>query len=398
MPELIPFRWPVEWKDASKLDLLKGTPFNCLAGDAPPPFPLGDLPFVKLDPDHPPGGVALRDGVWPRVLTSAKKENAEAGPTGAPWVDSNAWAVRLAQIMEPGKAVWLTYTPPGGNEVVPLDAFLKPVVEAEAFGAHWVAALDKFFREALDNRTEKALDQWKRMGAALKWFEARREWRTWQPVASLAVVSTFEGDAKLLSEEFLNLAPRRYLAYRAVRAAAAAQAAFDKQKAILYLESEPPQGALRDRLLEFARAGGLLIAPLGTVSTPPEETRLEHSIRRHGKGRIAMPLEKWNDPFLLVDQVHVLVGHREDAIRVWNAADLDTYYLASPKEDRAVVHMVSYASGRTPRIVLGFDKPYRSARLLTLESERAVKPVKGRIGIEIPIPEFTDYAALALEA
>jgi len=134
------------------------------------------------------------------------------------------------------------------------------------------------------------------------------------------------------------------------------------------------------------------------VGTPPEETRAEHSIRRHGKGRIAMPVEKWSDPFLLVDQVHVLVGHREDAIQVWNAADLDSYYQASPKEDRAVTHLVSYSSGRTARIVVGFNKPYRSARVLAPGSERAVKPVKGRIGIEIPVAEFTDYAAVVLEA
>lgn len=54
MPELIPMRWPAAWTDASKLDLLKGTPINCLAGDTPPPFPLGDLQFVK--PEQRTGG------------------------------------------------------------------------------------------------------------------------------------------------------------------------------------------------------------------------------------------------------------------------------------------------------------------------------------------------------
>ena len=157
MAELIPFRWPEEWKDASRLDLLKGTPFNCLVGNAPPPFPLGDLPFLKLDPDHPPAGIALREGVWPRVLLSIKKEGADAGPTGGPWVDSNAWAIRLAQIMEPGKTVWLTHTPPDGKEVVSLDSFVKPVAEAEAFGAHWVVALDKYFRESLESGSERAV-------------------------------------------------------------------------------------------------------------------------------------------------------------------------------------------------------------------------------------------------
>jgi hypothetical protein len=401
MPELIPFRWPASWKDSSKLDLLKGTPINCLAGEAPPPFAVPDLPFIKLDAGHPPEGIALRQGVWPRVLASTKKENADAGPTGGPWVDSNAWVVRLTRVMEPGKTVWLTHVPPGGNEVVPLDSFVKPIAEAEAFGAHWVIAPDEYFAGQLERRNEKALAEWNRMMAALRFFEGRREWRQWDPVAPLAVISTFEGEGKLLSEEFLNLAPRRHLAYHVLRPADVPNAPLAKRKAAIYLETEPPDGTVRARLLEFAQAGGLLIAPPGTVDAPAEERRSEHTLRRAGKGRVAMPLEKWDDPFVLVDQVHVLLSHREDPLQLWNAPDMDTYYLADPKEERAVVHLVPYASGRTPRVTLGLQKRYRRARIHTLGTgagPRTVTPVNGQLGIEIAVPEFADYAAVELEA
>ena len=344
------------------LDLLKGTPINCVAGDAPPPFPLGGLPFVKLDAKRPPEGVTLQEGVWPRVV-GATKEGATSGATGGPWVDSNAWVVRLAQAMEPGKLVWLTHTPPGDKEVVPLDSFVKPITEAEAFGAHWVIALDRFFAGELAKRGEKAMAQWRRMMAAARFSEARRGRRAWEPVASLAVVSTFDGDDKLLSEEFLNLAPRRHLAYRVLRAADIAAASFARQKAVLYLENTPPQGATRTKLLEFAQAGGLLIAPRGTVDSPAERKLAEHNLHRHGKGRVAMPLQKWEDPFLLPDQVHVLVGHREDAMQVWNGASMDTHYVASPKEDQAMVHLVPYASGRTLPITINFRKTYRRVRV-----------------------------------
>lgn len=398
MPELIPFRWPAEWKDSSKLDILKGTPINCIVGAVPPPFPCGEIRFIKLDGDRPPEGVAVREGVWPRTLLATKKDTAGAGPTGGPWVDSNAWVIRLAHTMEPGKSVWVSYTPPGGNEIVPLDSFVKPIAEAEAYGGHWIVALDRNFVQALDSRTDQALREWKRMVSAMKFFEARREWRSWEPVAALAVVSTFEGEGKLMSEEFLNLAPRHYLAYRALRAVDVPKASFEKQRAIIYLENDPPEGEVRTKLIEFARAGGLLICPLRTVDTAPDETRMDHSIRRFGKGRIAMPLFKWEDPFVLVDQVHVLLGFREDVVQVWNANDIDAYCLANPKNDKAVANLVPYASGQTPQIVLGFRKSYRSARLCTLDSEIPIKPVKGRLGIEIPLGEFTDYAALVLEA
>lgn len=379
-------------------DLLKGTPINCLAGEAPPPFPLGGLPFVKLDKDHPPDGVALREGVWPGVVPATRKDTAGGGATGGPWVDSNAWVVRLAQIMDPGKMVWLTYTPPSGNTVVPLDSFVKPITEAEAYGGHWVIALDSFFAGQLGKRDEKALSQWQSMMAALRFAESRRDRRAWQPVAPLAVASTFEGDDKLLSEEFLNLAPRRYLAYRALRAADVPGASFAPQKAVLYLENTPPQGAVRAKLLEFAQAGGLLIAPFGTVDTPPEERRAEHTVRRAGKGRIAMPLDKWEDPFTLVDQVHVLLSHREDPVQVWNGADMDIFYLSSPKEDQAIAHLVPYASGRTLPVTLSFRKTWRRARMVTLKAAATLQPARGQLGTEIAVPEFIDYAVVELEA
>jgi hypothetical protein len=397
MAEMIPFRWPIAWKDASKLDLLSGTPINCLAGETPPPFTSADFPFVKLDPDHPPAGVTLREGVWPRVAPAVKKDGATAGPTGDAWVDSNAWVIRLAQLMEPGKTVWLTGQAPGGNEVIPLDSFIKPIAEAEAFGAHWVITLDKFFQDGLDQHNEAAVLTWRRMMAALKFFQGRREWRSWQPVASLAIVSTFEGDGKLMSEEFLNLAPRRHLAYRAMRLADGSALSFAGMKAVLYLEPEPPQGEIRTKLLEFAQGGGLLIAPPGTVDAPVAERKAEHRLCRVGTGRVAMPLDRWDDPFVLVAQVHVLVGHRDDVVRVWNAGSTDSYFVASKAAKKAVVHLIPYASGRTQPITLGFAEPFKSARLIRLDAEEPLKPAKGPLGMEVPVGEIADYAAVLLE-
>jgi hypothetical protein len=397
MPEQIPFRWPTEWKDPSKLELLKNTPINCLVGEAPPPFPLGDLKFVKLAKGSSPDGIALRDGVWPQVLPATKKDEADAGATGSAWVDSNAGVIRLAQTMEPGKPVWLNYAAPGGKEVTPLDRFLRAVVEPEVYGAHWMVTLSPPFIEGLDQDSQQALGTWKRMVAAMKLFETKAVWRSWEPVTALTVVSSFEGEIGLISEEFVKLAPRRHLAHRIVRTADVPKASFQGQKAILYLETGPPEGAVRDKLLEFVQAGGLLIAPRGVVKTDPDETRNGYHFHRIGKGRIAMPLETWYDPFLLVDEISILVGRREDVVRVWNGGDMNSLFLATPKGDRGVVHLIQYASGRTQPVTIGLAKPYRSVRVRTLEADTAVRPVKGELGIEIPIGEFSSYAAVELE-
>ena len=397
MTELIPFRWPEEWKDPSKLALLQGTPINCLVGQAPPPFPIGDLKFIKLEKDNPPEGIAVRAGVWPRVLPP-ERDVAEAGPTGAPWVDSNVGTIHLARTLGAGTPVWLTYAPPADKHELPLSTFARSVAEAAAHGARWVITLNQPFLAGLDAKTDEALAAWKRMSAALGFFQRRPEWRSWESVAALAVVSSFEGETELLSYEFLNMAPRRQLAFRAVLAKDVPKTSFDKQKAIVYIEPDPPQGEVLKRLLAFVEAGGFLISPRGIVKTPPDESRMQYQFHRLGKGQIAVPPDAWYDPYLMVRQVHLLLSHRLDVVRVWNGSDVGSHYLASPKGDRAVVHLIQYGAGRTQPVTLGFDTPYRTARVTTLDSETILKPSKGELGVEFAVGEFAGYAAVELEA
>jgi hypothetical protein len=397
-PQLVPFRWPAEWRDPSKLALLKGTPINCLAGSSPPPFAVGEMPFVKLDANTPPDGITLREGVWPRVLAATEDDAALAGATGGPWVDANAHEIRLAQTKELGKQVWLTYAPPGAKEIVPLEDYVRPVAEAGAYGARWVITLDQQFIQGIDKGSSRALGAWQQMMGVLKLFESRREWRTWQPVAALAVVSSFSGDGQLMAEEFLNLAPRRHLAYRIVLAPDVAATSFEKQKAIIYLEGEPPQGAARTVLLRFAENGGTVFAPRGIVDTKPIETRQEHAVHQLGRGRVITPLEKWEDPFALVRQVHLLMSMREDVVRVWNGGDMNSHYLSSPDGRRGVVHLIPYASGKTQPVTIGLRKSCRSARVVTSTSTTIVKAVPGQLGIEIPVGEFSCFAAVELES
>ncbi len=394
----VPMRWPAAWTDASRLQLVRRTPINCLVGETAPPFPLGELRFLRLDPASPPEGVVLVEGVWPNVKTARRDPNAaETGPTGAPWVDSNGWRIRLAQALNPGKTVWLTYDPPKGSEVVPPAAFAIAVAEAEAYGAHWVITLDERFRQGLENSSEEAVAAWNKIAAVLKLSAAHPEWRTFEPVAPLAVVSRFAGDSEFLSREFLNLADRRGLAYEIVPLARAGQAPLSKFQAVLYLESGPPEGALRDKLLDFARQGGLLIAPAPLGPGKPAETRFGHDLYPAGKGRIAVPREAWSDPYVLAGDVHLLIGHRRDPLRIWNGGMMNALYLASSDGQRGVVHLVNYSFRSTlDSVTLGFPRPYQAATVYTAEAAMPVEPHKRRLGVEFPLPPFSTYAAVEL--
>jgi hypothetical protein len=394
----IPMRWPAAWTDGARLELVRRTPINCLIGDSPPPFELGEIRFLRLDPASPPEGVVLVEGVWPNVKMARRDPNAaETGPTGAPWVDSNGWRIRLAQALNPGKTVWLTYDPPKSEEVVPPAAFALAVAEAEAYGAHWVIALDERFRQGLESASREALEAWNKIAAVLKLSAGRTEWRTFEPVAPLAVISSFSGDSELLSHEFLNLADRRGLAYRIVPLARAGEVSLSAFKAVIYIESGPPEGALRSRLLEFARSGGLVIVPAPLTPGAAAETRFGHEIYPTGKGRVAVPKEPWSDPYLMVGDVHLLIGHREDPMRIWNGGMMNALYLASSDGKRGVVHLVNYNLRSTlDSVTLGFPKPYQAATVFTAEAATPVQPQKRRLGVEFPLPPFSTYAAIEL--
>jgi hypothetical protein len=397
--EQIPMRWPKEWNDASKLELIKGTPINCLAGEAPPSFPLGDVAFVRLDPASPPQGVRIHEGVWPHVkmARAAQRDSAESGPTGAPWVDSNGWRTRLARELEPDKAVWLQYDPPKEDQVVTVDSYALAVAEASTYGARWVISLDDNFRKGLEARTDSAMAAWKKVVAALEFSQKHKEWWNWEPVAALGVVSDFTGENEFLGGEFLNLAARRHLAYRIIPKRQTASRSFAGLKAILYVDSGAPEGELRDKLLAFVNEGRLLISPVALSQAAVAESKLGYEIRRHGKGGIASPVESWSDPYLLAADVHLLLSHREDVLRIWNGGTMDCHYVASEDGKRAVVHLVSYSQRSTlESVTLGVDKPFGSAEFMTLQDSSSVKPVKRRLGTEVPLPPFQTYAAIEL--
>jgi hypothetical protein len=393
---LVPFRWPAEWKDPSPLALLKGTPVNCLAGSSPPPFPVGDLPFVTLDAGKPPEGITLCEGAWPRVLPAKEDDTIVAGVTGGAWVDSNAGAVRLAQTKEPAKQAWLTYSPPA-REVIPFEEYVRPVAEAGAYGARWVITLDEAFARAVSSRNDRALGVWRQMMGVLKLFESRQEWRAWQPVAGLAVVSSFQGELDLVAEEFVKLAPRRHLAHRVVLASDFARASFEKQKAIIYLDAAPPAADTRNALVRFAENGGTVLAPRGIIQGRPVETKYEHAIYSVGRGRVITPQDKWEDPFTLVRQVQLLLSIREDAVQLWNGGDMNSHYLSSPDGRRAIVHLIPYASGNTQPVTIGVRDRYRAARVITSGSTTPVTITPGGLGFEIPVGEFSCFAAVELD-
>jgi hypothetical protein len=194
LPELIPFRWPAGWRDAAKIDLVSGTPYNCALGDNIPADVAGALRErgIKVASLKNAPATVLHDARWPQVQTGAKGE-IDTGPTGNPWIDANGFAIQAMRAIAPETPVWLAEDPAAGK-AVRVDDYRLAVADAAAYGGWWAPPLD--------------CPAWRDVAATQKFFQALGEWREFRPIARLAVVSDFSGARRDFALEILNLLTR----------------------------------------------------------------------------------------------------------------------------------------------------------------------------------------------
>ena len=300
---------------------------------------------------------------WP----SLRLGRAVAGPTGDPWINANGWRIQMLRARD-RKPVWLDTKPASPN--VELAA-----AEAEVYGGRWVATADP--------------NTFPKIQQAIAFFESHKHWRTWRPVAKLAVVSDFAGPNEFPAGEYLNLLSRRQIPYQLNGNPESAQA-------IVLFDHKPVQIEAYTR---WVRAGGLLIVPPDPRkgSAPIEHG---HKIFAEGKGRIAVAERPWSDPYQTAAQTHLLLSRRHDTLRLWNAGPVNAHYVESPDQKTAVVHLLNYANRpSTDNTTLWTAKPYQSATLQTLSGQQStLRPVPVNGGTELALPPLGPYTAIELTA
>ncbi len=360
--------------------------------DWPAVFPAASRPadisgFTPFDAGKLPAGVFTVKGEWAGVLRQAS--GASAGPTGAPWVSSNGWRIRLAHMQNPGRDVWVETETPAKNEVIRPERYLLGMADAAAHGGRWVLPLDS-----------EAMKAWDRMRAAAAFFRTRGDLANLAPRAVLGVLSDFAGDNEFLSHEILNLAARQQLPYLLLDKAKLTQVPQGLQ-AVVYADAQPLAAPVRAALAAFVQAGGLLITgsawgkPEGTAL--PDSPTVRYTVYTAGKGRIAMPNEKMDDPYLVAADAQMLLGHRHDVMRLWNGGILGAFPTADAR--RAVVHLVNYAGrpGEDP-VSLWVAGNYQTAVLHSFEFAQAKKLAitRQRNGVEMHLPSIAIYGVVEL--
>jgi len=375
------------------------------AGSGIPVIPWAERGHAPWDTKAPV--LPVTDNVWPGVQAQ-QGGAANAGPTGKPWVESNAWFVELAKERTPATP-WLMFDPPAGS-VVRAQSYVVCVMDTEAFGGRWIISFDDNLRGGLVGGNATAMQSLEGVSQALRFFAQHREWESFRSQAVVGVLSDFAGDNFEMGGEVLKLTARRGLLTRPVWADQALTKGFPGLKALVRYDEAPPPAALRKRILDFVSQGGLLITgpKWGAEGKAfADQTHSRYEMRALGKGKLAVARENVVDPYEASIDIQSIVSRANDLVRLFNTATSGGIFLTgSPDGKRVLLQLVNYTGagrgvggGGTPNVVVWLARSYRSARLLSpaLEQPQPLNMVKADWGYEYHIPSLPAFAAIEFE-
>jgi hypothetical protein len=341
---------------------------------------------------------------WPGLkLETMHGDTAIAGPTGAPWLNSNAWFSMLSDELAPGKTRWLDFEPPDAISLAHHPTYPLAIADSQAFGSRWIISLDDNFRAALLKGNAQATSVWSQTCETLAFFENHSEWEGFEAQGVLAVVSDFRGENAYLSGEVLNLLNRRRVQFRVMERAQALASPTPGLKAILWVDNDAPSAAQLARLLSFVRHGGLLIAPAywGPSSAAPKkrDPSLDYNMYNVGQGQIAVTIEGFQDPFQVAVDTHLLVSRRNDLVRLYNPATTNCHSSFDAAHKQQLVQVLNYSSDPASFVTLWTSASARSARLWSPEKKDSVSipGTSADPGMEFSLPTIAVNCAIEME-
>ena len=411
-----PSAWvPARWNGANpkSLDLLSGTPINCLLVNSyTPEFvttaaahgiatlavlkPGADpadparkaardgLQGVVLEGDFPTGTAArVRDmladahavvveltsrarmplggpdpivgtyqGVWPgiQVLDNGA---AKAAPSGSPWIDTNTGFIPSVRAWGPA-AVWLGYLPPA-HSVVTGERYQAAIADAEMAGARWIVALDDDFFARLERGDTAAIKNWRGMAQVLQFFEGHPEWRALRSYGKLAVVQ--DHDDALLSGGILDMIAAKHTPMRAIPGQRLTPEALAGATMAVDVDANSLTPEQREMLKTFARAGGtVLTAPpgwKGQSALQPDQITLD-------KAELDRLNDIWHD-------VQTMTGRKNLGARLFNVASMLSNVLSTDDGKQVVVELVNYSAYPIENVSVQVLGTFKHAQLITPE-------------------------------
>ncbi len=381
-----------------------------LAGPIPASLALPAValfPRDNVDWDHLTGIYALDGNVWPGVLqreaaATTQPDTAPAGPTSAPWVDSNGWVSLLANGLAPGKTLWLELDTPATEKILHAEKYCLAVADARASGCRWMIDLDAPLRVALGGHVPQAAAIFSQIVATGAFFDKHPEWAQTHSVGVLTVVSDFRGANSNMGNEVPNLLWRQHVPFTVADRTHLVPSNIAGKRSVLWLDDTEPTAAQHTMLMQFVAQGGMVIAskywgPKG-IASHKENWLFGYDIYPLGKGKIVVATEGITDPFQLDKDTHLLLGREHDPFRLFNPGTASCFVSTQSSAHKDIVHVLNYdAPHKVDFLTLWINHTARAATLWNAGESSELKLTHENTGTSFDLPPVSVYCAVEIE-
>jgi len=368
-----------------------------------------DLPLESLKSAPPKAWVALSNGLWPGVGRPGMESDDAftTGATGRPWVNANGYWYGVLRCLYPNRPALLGYLPDEKAGVkpevlLPYESLELALVEAWVNGGNYLLALEPRYHEKLLGGDERAMNAWRQMGRTAQWLNKNAA--LFRQAVSPTVTALVEPDEG--SAEIVNLLYRQSASPALAAAGNPPAPDPERRRALVAVGIDPPNAALRRRLLSHAEAGTALVVDAQGEKAWWRDPRLKRVRSQEdrdfytlGRGQVVAYHAEIADPGEFAFDVIDIVTQRRRAVRLWNAPAVIPLATSTPpggNRGRALLHLMNYGMP-TNGMLVGAYGLYTRATLLRPGADPLELPA-AKVGptTEVTIPELGRIGVLVL--
>ncbi len=348
---------------------------------------------------------SVTGNVWPSLLleTMKDKDNAVAGPTGVPWLDSNGWFGLLGSKLTSRKVLWLDQDPPEGSDLKHAANYRLAIADCSANASHWIVSLESQVQAAIARNDPQARNIWDGICETLTFYKEHKDWRTCEPESTLGIISDFRHDNAATAEEVLNLLTRHLVQFRILERSPSLPLSLKGLKALMWIDTQAPTAEQLPKLLAWVRQGGILIAKeyWGPPGNPPIRFDFPLGYKAHstGAGKFIVAEQGFQDPYQVAIDAPILMSRRNDVVRLYNPEYMMCRSTTDPQHRTRLVQLVNYSTHRAEYVTVWVNQRASSARLWRPEGRGPI-PIQGtnaHRGTEFALPPVGVSCVLEME-
>jgi len=296
--------------------------------------------------------IGTYQGLWAGVKLGHEGE-AEAAPSGPPWIDTNSGFLRFVRaVTPPAQAVWIANRPAAGQHI-PVSRYLQSIADAAMAGAQWVLTFDDTLWSGLKDRTPGAMKAWAQVNELLRFYNSNHALTQLPDHSSLAIVQDSSSGA-LVSGSVLDMVESKHIPAIVIPPGFLGRGQMASMKLLLNIDPQSLSPQQTEAVRAAARSGAMVIngPPQWKLALPPSEAIT------FTDDQITQLDEIWKE-------INRVIGRENFSVRLFGAPAMLSNLKASADRKSFILHLVNYADYPVEGLTVHTLERFKTATLLT---------------------------------